>query len=135
MHYTKLIAAMLLGASLAMSALAESRIKTEQVQFKSGSSTATVKGSVKGKNIVDYLLIAKAGQTMHVHLKASPSVNFNVLPPDTQAEALFVGAIGGAQYSGSLPQDGRYTVRVYQMGAAASSGKLNQFALDIAIDH
>jgi hypothetical protein len=133
MHYAKLLAIAGLGLGLSLSAVAEDRIKIEQVQFKPGSSAATVKGSVKGKNGVDYVLIAKAGQTMSVALKGSASVNFNVLQPDEQADALFVGSMSGTKFNGVLPQDGKYKIRVYQMGNAASSGKTNTFTLQIAI--
>ena len=46
-------------------------IESRQVQFSKGSSSITVKGSLKGDKFIDYKLGAKAGQTMNVTLKTS----------------------------------------------------------------
>jgi len=39
----------------------------------------------------------------------------------------------GNRFSDTLPRDGTYLVTVYQMGAAADSGKATSFTLDISI--
>ena len=41
------------------------------------------------------------------------------------------GSIYGERFSGSLPRDGDYTIRVYLMGDAKSSGKTASYTLDI----
>ncbi len=57
-------------------------IQTKPVQFKKGESAATIKGTLKGDETIDYSLRAKAGQTMSVTFKTSnASAYFNVLPP------------------------------------------------------
>jgi hypothetical protein len=43
---------------------AEDGIREQQVQVKKGESGATIKGSIKGDQTVDYKLRANAGQTM-----------------------------------------------------------------------
>jgi hypothetical protein len=60
-------------------------------------------------------------------------VYHNVLPPGSTGEALFVGSVSGNSSSTQLPASGEYTMRVYQMGHAASSGKRSNFTLEVAI--
>jgi hypothetical protein len=43
-------------------------IQTSPVQFKKGTRSATIEGSIKGGQTIDYTLRAKAGQTMSVTL-------------------------------------------------------------------
>lgn len=113
-------------------AFAEPEIRHEQVQFQKGTSGATVKGSIKGRQVIDYRVRAVAGQNMDVTLKASKtSAYFNVLATDNAP--LFVGSVSGNQFSGLLPKDGEYTIRVYLMGNAASSNQSADFTLDIDI--
>ena len=113
-------------------AFAEPEIRHEQVQFQKGTSGATVKGSIKGRQAIDYRVRAAAGQTMDVTLKASKtSAYFNVLATDDTP--LFIGSVSGNQFSGLLPKDGEYTIRVYLMGNAASSNQSADFTLDIDI--
>lgn len=113
-------------------AFAEPEIRNEQVQFQKGTSGATVKGSIKGRQAIDYRVRAAAGQTMDVTLKASKtSAYFNVLATDDTP--LFIGSVSGNQFSGLLPKDGDYTIRVYLIGNAASSNQAADFTLDIDI--
>ena len=123
-------------AALALAAapsFAQSDIVKRPVQFAKGKSGATIKGSLTGDQTVDYTLRAAAGQTMTLNLSGVSSVNFNVLPPGSTGEALFVGSRDGNRSTTTLPTSGEYTVRVYQMGNAASSGKRSNFTLDVAI--
>ncbi|OJU11391.1 MAG: hypothetical protein BGN86_05570 [Caulobacterales bacterium 68-7] len=122
--------ALLVGAT---PALAAAPIRTETVAFDKGASSKTVNGQVRGYDSVDYLVSARAGQTLKVAMKtASPSAYFNVLPPQGE-EALFVGSIAGASYSGKLTTAGAYRVRVYLMRNAARRGQTARFSLDIGV--
>jgi hypothetical protein len=123
-------------AALALAAapsFAQSDIVKRPVQFAKGKSGATIKSSITGDQTVDYTLRAAAGQTMTVKLSGSSSVYHNVLPPGSTGEALFVGSRDGNRSTTTLPASGEYTVRIYQMGNAASSGKRSNFTLDVAI--
>lgn len=98
-------------------------IESRPVHFAKGSSSATLTGSIKGDQIVDYKLRTRAGQTMNVTLKTDNSANyFNVLPPGSNDVAVFVGSTGGNDWSGTLAADGEYTIRVYLMRSAARHG-------------
>jgi len=112
---------------------AQSDIVKRPVQFAKGKSGTTIKGNLTGDETLDYTLRAVAGQTMTVKLSGGSSVNFNVLPPGSTGEALFVGSRDGNVSTTTLPANGEYTVRVYQMGNAASSGKRSNFTLEVAI--
>ena len=54
---------------ISISAATAMEIREEQVQFKTGETDATIKGRIKGRQIVDYRLSVKAGQSMAVILK------------------------------------------------------------------
>jgi hypothetical protein len=112
---------------------AQSDIVKHPVQFGKGKSGTTIQGSVTGDQVVDYTLRAAAGQTMSVKLSGGSSVNFNLLPPGSTGEALFIGSRDGTRSTTQLPASGEYTIRVYQMGHAKSSGQRSSFRLDVAI--
>ena len=103
------LSALMLVTAPAVSA--EGGIREQQVQFKKGESGATIKGSIKGDQTVDYKLRANAGQTMVVKFKPSnASAYFNVLPPGSD-EAIFIGSTSGNDFSGNLAASGEYTIR------------------------
>jgi hypothetical protein len=124
----------LAGAVLAPVAHADApRIRAEQVQFKKGEAGSTLKGKIKGDEIVDYELRAAAGQSMVVLFKPGhPSAYFNVLPPGSDL-AVFVGSSSGNRFEGYLPADGTYTIRVYLMRSAARRNESASYTLDVGL--
>ena len=83
---------------------------------------------------MDYVLRASAGQTMTVDFKASKgAAYFNVLPPNSTGEAIFVGSSEGNHFKAALPSDGDYTLRVYLMGGAKDSDKPVTYTLKVNI--
>jgi nitrous oxidase accessory protein NosD len=67
-----LLAGLMCGLLLASSvASAQPAIKQQPVQFKKGESGATIKGSLKGDQIIDYTLRASAGPVMSVNYTLS----------------------------------------------------------------
>jgi len=133
LHMGRLLMACALVAGSSW-AFAADGIESRPLQFTKGASSATVKGSLKGDKTIDYKLRAKAGQTMSVTLKTSNSANyFNVLPPGSTGEAIFVGSTGGNEWTGPLPADGEYTVRVYLMRSAARRNETADYTLTVGI--
>jgi hypothetical protein len=115
-------------------AFAADGIESRPLQFAKGASSATVKGSLTGDKTIDYKLRAKAGQTMSVTLKTSNSANyFNVLPPGSKDVAIFVGSTSGNEWTGPLPADGEYTIRVYLMRSAARRNEAANYTLTVGI--
>ena len=106
----------------------------QQVTFAKGDSNTTIKGAIKGYEIVDYLLDAAAGQMLHVRMTTDSGANyFNLMAPNEKDIAFFIGSIHGSSYQGMLPDKGNYTIRVYQMRSAARRNETAHYALDISI--
>lgn len=111
----------------------QAQIRTERVQFAKGASSKTITGTLKGDASVDYVVGARAGQTMSVTLKPGNASNyFNVLPPGSET-ALFVGSSSGNTYTGSLPADGDYRIRVYLMRNAARRNEASNYTLTVGV--
>jgi hypothetical protein len=124
------MAAVLIGTALASSA---AEIRQETTAFRPGASSASIRGSIKGDETVDYRLEAKGGQTMVVDFKHSNrSAYFNVLPPGS-GDALFVGSSAGDRFDGALPSTGAYTIRVYLMRNAARRNEKADYTLSVKI--
>lgn len=129
-----LAAALLGGLVLAVPA---QDIPSTQVEFPKGSSGTVIVGALRGRNpdARDYLLGAKAGQTLTVSLQtASNATYFNVLAPGSNGEALFAGETAARNsWQGTLPADGDYTVRVYLNRAASRQGASANYKLTVSI--
>jgi hypothetical protein len=108
-------------------------IKSQRIHFSPGKSSATINGSISGDKAVDYKLAAKSGQTMSVKLETSNLSNyFNVLPPGSES-ALFIGSTSGNEWTGTLPADGDYTIRVYLMRSAGRRDEKADYTMTVGI--
>ena len=113
-----------------------STVETRTLSFAKGTSSATVKGTLKGDQIVDYTLRAKAGQSMRVAMTTSNTANyFNVMPPCSEDVAIFIGSTNGNEWTGALPADGVYKIRVYLMRSAARRGATARYTLTASISN
>lgn len=116
------------------SALAQDSIRTERIQFKRGSTSAVVKGRIKGYETLDYLVGAREGQVMNASLATkNTSTYFNVLPPGSNDAAIFIGSTTGNQMEGPLPVTGDYRIRVYMMRNAARRNEVADYQLEVVI--
>jgi hypothetical protein len=95
---------------------------TANVRFERGADHAVLHGTVSGNDYFDYLLRARAGQTMAVNLRVTGTngdgnAYVNILPPGSDGLAIYNGS-ASSDGSGSvkLPDDGEYRIRVYLMG-------------------
>lgn len=122
---------LVLAALLAVPAVAQI-VKTD-VTFPKGSTGTTIDGAIAGEQTRDYVVRARAGQVLKVRMSGSAIVYFNVLPPGSSGEAIFIGSSAGNSFSGTLPTTGAYTIRVYQMRATARRGERGAFKLNISI--
>jgi len=119
--------------ALVGTAAADSAPRQEKVQFAQGASSVVIRGQLKGDSDVDYVVRAAAGQTLGVKLQeTNPQNYFNVLPPGSKGSAMFVGDTG-EDYSGMLPTDGDYVVRVYLMRPAARRGESSDYTVTIGV--
>lgn len=116
------------------SVMAADDIRTERVQFKKGESSAVVEGKIKGYDTVDYVLGAKAGQSMNVSMATKHNATyFNIMAPGENEVAMFVGSTSGNQYEGTLPASGDYKIRVYMMRSAARRDEVADYRLEMII--
>lgn len=108
-------------------------IRQQAVHFQAGASSATLSGRIQGDEAVDYKLSAKAGQRMRVTLQTSTgATTFNVLPPGSNA-AIGRGDTSGNAWTGTLPADGEYAVRVHQLRSAARRYETANYTLTVGI--
>jgi hypothetical protein len=97
----------LLLASSAVVVLAQRGTSVvSRISFARGRTTAVLTGTVHRGMSHDYLLKARRGQNMSVHLSARGDVTFDILTPagDSIAQA--------KDWSGELPQSGDYRINV-----------------------
>jgi uncharacterized protein YraI len=100
----------------------------QRVSFAPGTSATTVNGSVRGYETRDYILNARAGQRMTADLRSNSTyMQVAVLSP--QGETLYVGT----NWTGRLPSNGDYLVRVGLVRAEASREGAGGFQLTVGI--
>ncbi len=109
--------------------------RTERVYFAKGATSTVIKGQIKGYHYIDYQVRAGAGQTLSVEMQTGNGANyFNILPPGSSDVAMFVGSMSiGNRFSGVLPTDGDYVIRVYQMRNAARRNESARFTLTLDV--
>jgi len=106
--------------------------KPERVRFSRGASSITLRGRIVGYSTKDYVISAKAGQVMKLHLSTTNSyTNF------------FIYSINGRQpdmpditndWSQKLSESGDYVIRVFMMRAGArKKGAAADYTLSISI--
>src|SRR6185436_14024780 len=101
------------------------------LQFAAGAATET--GHIKGKEVADYTFQGQKGQTLHAKLAgAGENDYFDVLPPG-EGEPLFIGARVGDEFTGALPADGQYTLRVHLSGRAAYNNEEADYSLAVDV--
>ena len=123
-----------MGFLSASTSIARDDIRSQRVQFEPGETTAAVKGAITGYEAVDYLVGARAGQMMSVTITTDHgATSFNVLPPDSEDEADFVGSTEGNSFVGRLDLDGDWKIRVSMMRSAARRGETAVFKMEIGI--
>lgn len=121
----------LAGILVAAPAIAQQKVP---VTFAKGKSSATVKGTIKGEQYRDYVVNARAGQTMTVSLtNPDGRAFFNVMAPGSTGEAVFIGSTEGNSFKGPVPGTGANTVRVYQMRATGRRGEVANYTLAIGV--
>jgi len=119
---------------ITLTSFAQEEIKTERVQFDLGATSAIIESSIKGYQIIDYVLNAKKGQYMNVSMATDNLANyFNILEPDETEVAIFNGSLSENQYEGILSKSGNYKVRIYMMRSAARRNEVANYRLEMII--
>jgi hypothetical protein len=125
----------LVAASIVATTPALARdIRTERVHFAPGANGATLEGSIKGYEIIDYVLGAQKGQSMNVSMATDNGANFfNILAPGEDEVAMFNGSLAQNQYENVLPESGDYKIRVYLERSAARRNEVGKYRLEMII--
>ncbi|MGB8700867.1 MAG: hypothetical protein WCD18_15745 [Thermosynechococcaceae cyanobacterium] len=114
--------------------LSQSDVQTHQVQFKPGTSSATIQASITGYQTVDYILNASQGQTMNVSMATQHGATyFNILEPGQKEVAIFNGSVSNNQFEGLLKKSGDYRIRVYMMRSAARRNEVANYRLEMIV--
>ncbi|MCM5570088.1 hypothetical protein M6I34_06175 [Burkholderiaceae bacterium FT117] len=122
------------GAFTTIAGAAPESIRTETVRFERGASGAVVEDTITGRQIVDYVLRAREGQSMNVSMATDNGANyFNILAPGEGEVALFNGSTSENQFEGVLPRSGDYRIRVYLMPSAARRHEAARYRLEMIV--
>lgn len=131
----KLVASLLVVSVFAGTAAIQAQVPTpkpERVLFAKGTSSKSIKGSIRGDQSRTFTINVRAGQTMKVKLVSSnASANFNVTAPGA-AQALFIGSTSGNEFEGIIPSSGDYKVDLFLMRSAARRNETANFTLTIS---
>lgn len=140
MRFASLFTVAAAGALLAASLLAfhepAAAQQQEQVRFSRGANSAVINGVVRGRNYVDYLIGARAGQRLTVSMTSrNRSAYFNLIAPGQTGIAYYVGSNSYPvnRFDGLVPADGVGRIRVYLFRAAARRGEVAAFQLRVSI--
>jgi hypothetical protein len=119
---------------LGQPAWADDGIRTQRVQFAKGANSATINGTIKGSQTVDYVLRASQGQSMNVSMATKHGATyFNILAPGETDVAFFNGSVSDNQFEGTLPATGDYKIRVYMMRSAARRNEVADYRLEMIV--
>ncbi len=107
-----LAALLLLVACAAAMAQGGGKAEPNRIEFKRGTTSTTISGTVRGDEQAEYVLGAKKGQKLVIMLTSVPAKSsvFQLLGPDNDTLGLEFDA--NFDYSGTLPKDGDYAITV-----------------------
>lgn len=133
----KRVLPLVLAAALALTGPAAAQ-ESVRIEFEPGATSATINGTIVGGEYIDYVLGARAGQTMVVSLavtgtNGNGSAFFNIVPAGQDFPALFNGSNEGRRAEVTLPESQDWAIRVYLMGNDADTGKTVGYSIDVLI--
>lgn len=107
--------------------------RVERVQFARGASSATVGGRIRGYQMVDYLVNARAGQQMSVDFSSRGRFTYFLVRGPGSEDNLFNGSTSGNSARLTLEESGNYRIRVFLMRNAARRGETSSYSLNIRV--
>lgn len=112
-----LIAVLLFGSSV----VTAQRASPKRVKFPRGRTTVVLKGSIVNDRMNQYLLAARVGQTMTVHITSrGRRAKFDVYPVANRSAFENSGGEDTTDWQGVLPESGDYIISVYSTTRSAS---------------
>jgi membrane-bound inhibitor of C-type lysozyme len=136
MRSTRLFGVIAIFVITAFGSVIVSGQSTVNVRFRPGANSATLTGSIKGRRYIDYLVRARADQRMTVKLerRSGEPAYFNVVKQGGEV-AIADDAIEVTEWTGDLPSDGTYAIRVYMGKAGRLAGRTSNFRISFTIDN
>ena len=123
--FGKLIPVLLITLVGCSAAIAQRGGKAEpnRIEFKRGTTSTIVSGTVRGDEEAEYILAAKKGQRLIIKLTSVPakSAVFQLLGPDNDTLGLEFDA--NYDYSGVLPKTGDYFITVTRPGQSKGASR------------
>ena len=128
----KLVCFSILSAFLLLVSNDVSAQRKVRVRFPRGASAVTVRGTITRYEARDYIVRAAAGQTLDLRVTGTNELTvFTVLLPNGRN---LEAASDIDEYTGELPVNGDYVIRVDMMRAAARvKGSISSYKLRISI--
>jgi hypothetical protein len=99
------------------------KAEPNRIEFKRGTTSTTISGTVRGDEQAEYLLAAKKGQRLIIKLTSVPvkSSVFQLLGPGNDTLGLEFDA--NYDYSGVLPKNGDYFITVARPGQSRGASR------------
>src|SRR5437762_23649 len=119
------IAALLLFSCSAVFAQHGGKAEPLRIEFKRGTTSTTLSGSVRGDEEMEYVLAAKEGQTLIIKATSVP-VKSSVFDLHRQGDDLAYATdfnYSGVSYSGVLPKTGDYFINVKRLSEAKGASR------------
>lgn len=83
---------------------------TRRITFQKGSNSTVIRSKARWGTSYIYLLKARAGQVLTVHLEGVPVIR--IVPPGARNYESLEGADNVHDWSGTLPRNGNYQLNV-----------------------
>jgi hypothetical protein len=102
---------------LATTALPMQDTSVRRVRFPRGRTTAILRGTIVNDGMNQYLLGARSGQKMAVHITSPRNrAKFDVYLRGDRSALANAGAEDTTDWEGELPESGDYVISVYSVG-------------------
>jgi hypothetical protein len=119
------VPAALLALVACSAAMAQGGGKAEpnRIEFKRGTTSTTISGTVRGDEQAEYVLGARKGQRLVIKLTSVPEKSsvLQLLGPDNDTLGLEYDA--NYDYSGTLPKTGDYFITVARPGESKGTSR------------
>ncbi len=99
------------------------KAEPNRIEFKRGTTSTTISGTVRGDEQAEYVLGARKGQRLVIKLTSVPAKSsvFQLLGPDNDTLGLEYDA--NYDYSGTLPKTGDYFITVARPGESKGTSR------------
>jgi hypothetical protein len=99
------------------------KAEPNRIEFKRGTTSTTISGTVRGDEQAEYILGASKGQRLVIKLTSVPAKSsvFQLLGPDNDTLGLEFDA--NYDYSGTLPKTGDYFITVARPGGSKGTSR------------